>query len=99
MQQESPRDLKHLAIHKLVSEGFLVFNNVGAKDTIDLVIGVPKSGELRIAGMRIKASSYLENRGVGIFLKQKQNISLSVALVQELRLWSDAWLSLLGKAL
>lgn len=56
--QETFRDFKHLVIHFLLSKGLLVFSNVGDKNTVDLVVGVPKSGELRIAGMRIKTSSY-----------------------------------------
>ena len=56
--QEKPRDFRHLVIYVLVNMGCLVFSNVGAKDTIDLLIGVPKSGELRTAGIRIKTSSY-----------------------------------------
>jgi hypothetical protein len=60
--QESPRNLKHLGIHILVEMGFLVFSNVAAKDAIDLVVGIPKMGELRIAGIRIKTSSYSEDR-------------------------------------
>jgi len=58
--QEKPGDFKHLVIHMLINMGFLVFSNVGAKDTIDLLVGVPKSDELRIAGIRIKTSSYNE---------------------------------------
>jgi len=56
-RQEAPRDFKHLAIHLLVQMGFLVFSNIAAKDTVDLVVGIPKNGELRIAGIRIKTSS------------------------------------------
>lgn len=74
--QESPRDLKHLAIHMLVSEGFLVFNNVGAKDTIDLVIALPKSGGLRTAGIRIKTSSYHENRKSWYFSESEAKYSI-----------------------
>jgi len=58
--QESPRDLKHMAIHALVVKGFLVFSNIAAKGSIDLVIGIPKSNELRVAGVRIKTGSYRE---------------------------------------
>lgn len=58
--QESPRDLKHLAIHALVVKGFLVFSNIAAKGSIDLVIGLPKLNELRVAGVRIKTGSYHE---------------------------------------
>jgi len=56
--QNNPRNFKHLVIHILLNMGCFVFNNVGAKDTIDLVVGIPKSGELRIAGIRIRTSSY-----------------------------------------
>jgi len=56
-KQEAPRDFKHLAIHVLVRMGFLVFSNIAAKDTVDLVVGIPKNGELKIAGIRIKTSS------------------------------------------
>jgi len=55
---EAPRDFKHLAIHVLVRMGFLVFSNIAAKDTVDLVVGIPKNGELKIAGIRIKTSSF-----------------------------------------
>jgi len=55
---EAPRDFKHLAIHVLVRMGFLVFSNIAAKDTVDLVVGISKNGELRIAGIRIKTSSF-----------------------------------------
>lgn len=74
--QESPRDLKHLAIHMLVSEGFLVFSNVGAKDTIDLVIGIPMFGELRTAGIRIKTSSYHEDREGWYFSESEAKYSI-----------------------
>lgn len=74
--QESPRDLKHLAIHMLVSEGFLVFSNVAAKDTIDLIIGVPKSGELRTAAIRIKTGSYLEKRKGWYFSESEAKFSI-----------------------
>lgn len=55
--------MKHLAIHALIEMGLLVFNNVGARDTIDLIVGLPKSNELRIAGVRIRTSSYNEEEG------------------------------------
>jgi len=41
----------------LVEMGFLVFGNVAAKDTVDLVVGMPRNSELRVAGIRIKTSS------------------------------------------
>jgi len=56
--QKTPKNFKHLVIHVLVNMGFRVFNNIDAKNTIDLLVGIPKSGELRIAGLRIKTSSY-----------------------------------------
>lgn len=56
-EQEAPRDFKHLAIHVLVGMSFVVFSNIAAKDTVDLVVGI-KNGELRIAGIRIKTSSF-----------------------------------------
>jgi hypothetical protein len=61
-QQESPRDFKHLAIHILVGMGFLVFSNIAAKDTIDLVVGMPKERELRTASIRIKTSSFQKRK-------------------------------------
>lgn len=79
-EQESPRNLKHLAIHMLVSEGFLVFNNVAAKDTIDLVIGVPKSSELRTAAICIKTSSYHENREGWYFSESEAEFSIEKSL-------------------
>ena len=69
--QESPRYLKHLAIHILVEMGFLVFNNVAAKDTIDSIVGIPRMGKLRIAGIRIKTSSYSEDRKRWYFSEDK----------------------------
>jgi len=74
--QESPRDLKHLAIHMLVSKGFLVFSNVAAKDTIDLMIGVPKSGELKTAAIRIKTSSYHKSRKGWYFSESEAKFSI-----------------------
>lgn len=71
--QESPRYLKHLAIHVLVEMGFLVFSNVAAKDTIDSIVGDPKMGELRTAAIRIKTSSYSANRKGWYFSQEKAN--------------------------
>jgi len=62
-KQEAPRDFKHLAIHVLVQRGLLVFNNIAAKDTVDLIVGIPKNGELRTAGIRIKTSSLQKREG------------------------------------
>ena len=47
--------------------GFLVFSNIGAKDSIDLVVAVPKLNELRIAGIRIRTSSYHEKKKAWAF--------------------------------
>jgi hypothetical protein len=56
-EQEDPRGLKHLAIHVLVKNGFLVFGNIAAKGATDVVVGLKKDEELRTAGIRIKTSS------------------------------------------
>lgn len=68
--------MKHSAIHMLVREGFLVFNNVGAKDTIDLIIAVPTSDNLRTAGIRIKTSSYHRDRKGWYFSQSKAKYSI-----------------------
>jgi len=69
--QESPRDFKHLVIHVLVNTGCLVFSNVGDREAIDLLVGVPKSGELRTAGIRIKTSSYNKKEKRWFFSEKK----------------------------
>jgi len=55
--QQRPRYLKHLAIHVLVDMGLLVFENIAAKDTVDVIVALPKGKELRTAGIRIRTSS------------------------------------------
>jgi hypothetical protein len=37
--------------------GLLVFENIAAKDTVDVIVALPKGKELRTAGIRIRTSS------------------------------------------
>jgi len=57
-EQESPRQLKQLAIYILVKLGLIVFSNIAAKETIDEIVAIHKEKELRTAGIRIKTSSF-----------------------------------------
>jgi len=60
--QESPRFLKHLAIHAPVEMGFMVFSNIAAKEGVDVIVASPKDRELRTIGIRIRTSSYKPKR-------------------------------------
>jgi len=62
-KQESPRDFKHLAIHVLVEKGFIVFQNIAAKETVDAVVALskPEDKRLNLAAIRIKTGSLLKN--------------------------------------
>jgi len=55
---DDPRGFKHLAIHVLAKEGFMIFNNVGPRKTIDHIVGMPVKGEYRTAAIRFKTSSF-----------------------------------------
>lgn len=71
--KEYPRDLKHLAIHVLVNDRFLVFSNIAAKEKIDLVIGLYRNNGLQLAGIRIKTSSFRQyQRGKEWNFEQKK---------------------------
>lgn len=62
-KQESPRDFKHLAIHVLVEKGFIVFENIAAKETVDAVVALPEPEDkkLNLAAIRIKTGSLGED--------------------------------------
>lgn len=59
-KQESPRDFKHLAIHVLVEQGFIVFENIAAKEAVDVIVALPEPEEkkLNTAGVRIKTGAF-----------------------------------------
>jgi hypothetical protein len=59
------REYKHLAIHLLVEQSLLVFQNIADKRSIDAIVGLPEDGELRTAGIRIKTSSLNINNQTG----------------------------------
>ena len=62
-KQESPRDFKQLAIHVLVEKGFVVFQNIAAKEAVDAVVALPdaENKKLNFAGIRIKTGSLRED--------------------------------------
>jgi hypothetical protein len=59
------REYKHLAIHLLVEQDLLVFENIAEKKSIDVIVGLQTEGELRTAGIRIKTSSLNTNNETG----------------------------------